>query len=245
MAIATLTKNQHARTNVIPKYITMTTGVDKELTSPCNTKKRSALLPASGAWMYAFPFHLADLVSCGKPPPVLNAQDWYQFTSIGTNVTYVCDPGYTLFGSTRRTCKANGKWDGVKPYCCTFWSKYFSQSIIFFLSLIILPIWHLDLDQKVAITTFGVYCALKVESFSGITSLEWEKKTQTFSPWSCQAKGQIILLLSPFSLRSPHAFYKRRNRLHGDLGRGPFICSAARLLAKQAPKLLIISTYLF
>lgn len=180
MAIATLTKNQHARTNVIPKYITMTTGVDKELTSPCNTKKRSALLPASGAWMYAFPFHLADLVSCGKPPPVLNAQDWYQFTSIGTNVTYVCDPGYTLFGSTRRTCKANGKWDGVKPYCCTFWSKYFSQSIIFFLSLIILPIWHLDLDQKVAIITFGVYCALKVESFSGITSLEWEKKNSNF-----------------------------------------------------------------
>ena len=70
--------------------------------------------------MYAFPFHLADLVSCGKPPPVLNAQDWYQFTSIGTNVTYVCNPGYTLFGPTRRTCKANGKWDGVKPYCCTF-----------------------------------------------------------------------------------------------------------------------------
>ena len=114
----------------------------------------------------------------------------------------MCNPGYTLFGSTRRTCKANGKWDGVKPYCCTFWSKYFSQSIIFFLSLIILPIWHLDLDQKVAIITFGVYCALKVESFSGITSLEWEKKTQTFSPWSCQAKGQIILLLSPFSLCS-------------------------------------------
>ena len=38
--------------------------------------------------MYAFPFHLADLVSCGKPPPVLNAQDWYHFTSIGTKVTY-------------------------------------------------------------------------------------------------------------------------------------------------------------
>ncbi|CAH3165489.1 unnamed protein product, partial [Porites evermanni] len=54
---------------------------------------------------------------CGKPPPVLNAQDWYQFTSIGTNVTYVCNPGYTLFGPTRRTCQANGKWDGVKPYC--------------------------------------------------------------------------------------------------------------------------------
>ena len=115
----------NTREQMIPKYITMTAGVDKELTSPCNTKKRSALLPASGAWMYAFPFHLADLVSCGKPPPVLNAQDWYQFTSIGTNVTYVCNPGYTLFGPTRRTCKANGKWDGVKPYCCTFWSKYF------------------------------------------------------------------------------------------------------------------------
>ena len=77
---------------------------------------------------------------------------------------------------------------------------------------------------------------------------EKKKNSQTCSPWSCQAKGQIILFLSPFSLcstASPHAFYKLRNRLHGDLGRGPFICSAARLLGKQAPKLLIVSTYLF
>ena len=96
--------------------------------------------------MYAFPFYLADLVSCGNPPPVPNAQDWYQFTSIGTNVTYVCNPGYTLFGPTRRTCQANGRWDGVKPYCCT------------------LQIWHLDLQQNVAIATFAVYCALKSEN---------------------------------------------------------------------------------
>ena len=178
--------------------------------------------------MYAFPFYLADLVSCGKPPPVPNAQDWYQFTSIGINVTYVCNPGYTLFGPTRRTCKANGRWDGVKPYCCTLWSKYlFPQSIIFFLSLIILPILR-----------------FKWESFSGIASRRVKKNSQTCSSWSCQAKGQIILFFSPFSLcstASPHAFYKLRNRLHGDLGRGPFICSAARLQAKQAPKLLIVS----
>ena len=58
------------------------------------------------------------------------------------------------------------------------------------------------------------------------------------------SKSQIILFLSPFSLcltASPHAFYKLRNRLHGNLGRGPFICSVARLQAKQAPKLLIVS----
>ena len=60
--------------------------------------------------MYAFPFHLADLVSCGKPPPVLNAQDWYQFTSIGTNVTYECNPGYTLFGPINAK-NLQGKWE--------------------------------------------------------------------------------------------------------------------------------------
>ena len=59
-----------------------------------------------------------DLALCGKPPPVQDAQDWYQFTSIGANVFYVCNPGYSLLGPARRTCQANGTWDGVKPYCC-------------------------------------------------------------------------------------------------------------------------------
>jgi hypothetical protein len=32
-------------------------------------------------------------------------------------VTFTCDPGFTLSGSSVRTCRGLGTWDGVEPKC--------------------------------------------------------------------------------------------------------------------------------
>ena len=42
--------------------------------------------------------------------------------SVGTVITYQCDPGYVLSGSTQRTCEIiqgspNGEWSGLLPSC--------------------------------------------------------------------------------------------------------------------------------
>ena len=41
---------------------------------------------------------------------------------VGSEVTYSCDPGYFLQGSTTRTCTGdglsiNGTWTGMEPTC--------------------------------------------------------------------------------------------------------------------------------
>ncbi|XP_067940829.1 protein lev-9-like isoform X2 [Watersipora subatra] len=35
----------------------------------------------------------------------------------GDSVTIVCDPGYRLSGSAKRTCMENGEWSGISPEC--------------------------------------------------------------------------------------------------------------------------------
>ena len=37
--------------------------------------------------------------------------------SSGTNATYTCDSGYSLIGSSFRTCRSYGYWSGSRPYC--------------------------------------------------------------------------------------------------------------------------------
>ncbi|KAL9989269.1 hypothetical protein ACROYT_G003802 [Oculina patagonica] len=56
-------------------------------------------------------------LSCGRPPGVRNAKPQYPSTNFGDTVTYICNKGYTLSGASQRTCRANGKWDGVGPNC--------------------------------------------------------------------------------------------------------------------------------
>ena len=55
-----------------------------------------------------------------------NAQAQYSSTNFGAIVTYICNPGYTLSGASTRTCRANGKWDGVGPNCSKLLFKLMS-----------------------------------------------------------------------------------------------------------------------
>lgn len=36
---------------------------------------------------------------------------------VGSVVRFSCEPGYTLRGSSERTCQANGSWSGTQPEC--------------------------------------------------------------------------------------------------------------------------------
>ena len=59
-------------------------------------------------------------LSCGRPPRVSNARPQYPATNFSSVVTYVCNEGHTLSGADKRTCRANGKWDGGGPNCCKY-----------------------------------------------------------------------------------------------------------------------------
>ena len=59
-------------------------------------------------------------LSCGRPPRVSNARPQYPATNFSSVVTYICNEGHTLSGAAKRTCRANGRWDGVAPNCCEY-----------------------------------------------------------------------------------------------------------------------------
>ena len=57
-------------------------------------------------------------MSCG---PLGDPSNGEVDTSAGTYfedvAVYSCDSGYKLNGSAKRTCQANGQWDGSEPTC--------------------------------------------------------------------------------------------------------------------------------
>ncbi|RMX37602.1 hypothetical protein pdam_00007909 [Pocillopora damicornis] len=75
-------------------------------------------------------------LSCGRPPRVSNARPQYPATNFSSVVTYICNEGHTLSGAAKKTCRANGRWDGVAPNClkmCSLptipFSKYIAKPV--------------------------------------------------------------------------------------------------------------------
>ena len=54
---------------------------------------------------------------CFKLPDVAHAQVSTHNTDVGTEVTFTCDTGFTIFGSSVVTCMANGRWSSPTPFC--------------------------------------------------------------------------------------------------------------------------------
>ena len=53
-------------------------------------------------------------------------------TTFGSTAIYTCDTGYTLSGSSSRTCRTNGLWTFFEPLCiskskefCLHWTRFF------------------------------------------------------------------------------------------------------------------------
>ena len=56
-------------------------------------------------------------VHCGIGEKIAHSDLVVKGTSYGDTMTYVCLPGYDLFGIADRTCTASGRWSGSKPKC--------------------------------------------------------------------------------------------------------------------------------
>ena len=65
--------------------------------------------------LYSLPANSA--VDCGDPGTPTNGQRSLSRTTLGYAVIYTCDVGYTLQGSSSRTCQSNGQWSGSVPQC--------------------------------------------------------------------------------------------------------------------------------
>ena len=63
-------------------------------------------------------FLLLTVVECGTLNATTNGQvNHTAGTTFGHTATYSCDTGYTLEGSSTRTCQTDGMWSGSEPTC--------------------------------------------------------------------------------------------------------------------------------
>ena len=68
-------------------------------------------------------FFFLLVLACGDlPNPRFGRVDLTGRT-IGSTATYSCQRGYTLVGTSTRTCQANRQWSGVAPVCESEWAK--------------------------------------------------------------------------------------------------------------------------
>ncbi|KAI4582045.1 hypothetical protein MJG53_009570 [Ovis ammon polii x Ovis aries] len=72
---------------------------------------------ANGTWSGTLPN--CTIISCGDPGIPANGLRYGDDYVVGQNVSYMCQPGYTMEfnGSRIRTCTTNGTWSGVMPTC--------------------------------------------------------------------------------------------------------------------------------
>lgn len=63
--------------------------------------------------------YLLAVISCGDPGVPANGMRYGDDYVVGQNVTYMCQPGYTMEANSSliRTCTSNGTWSGVIPTC--------------------------------------------------------------------------------------------------------------------------------
>lgn len=55
--------------------------------------------------------------SCGNPGTPTDGQKIGENYQYGDVVTFACNEGYNLVGSSSRTCKTDNNWDGTQPTC--------------------------------------------------------------------------------------------------------------------------------
>ena len=77
--------------------------------------------------VYTYQYHNNDIicsavVDCGLLPNITNGMLSYSAqgqdqTLLGVTVTYTCNTGYTVNGSSMRTCLTDSAWSGSDPTC--------------------------------------------------------------------------------------------------------------------------------
>ena len=56
-------------------------------------------------------------LSCGNPGRPEDGRRFGSNFTVGANVSYSCNGGYTLVGSAIRTCQSDGLWSGELVIC--------------------------------------------------------------------------------------------------------------------------------
>ena len=67
-------------------------------------------------------------VDCGPLPDIPQGRVEFSTTTFNSRANYVCNPGYSIVGTSVRTCLAVGVWSGREP-TCTRKHTYHSTSI--------------------------------------------------------------------------------------------------------------------
>lgn len=76
-------------------------------------------------------FHFSfEAVDCGKLSTPLNGSLSGEETTYPNHVKINCDEGFILRGSHKRTCQADGKWDGNKTSCQGNWLPLSNQPLL-------------------------------------------------------------------------------------------------------------------
>ena len=71
---------------------------------------------ADGEWSGTQPS--CTIKDCGNPgTPAYGAKHGPTTYTVGNQLVFTCDTGYTLTGDSPRTCGADGQWSGVQPSC--------------------------------------------------------------------------------------------------------------------------------
>ena len=68
-----------------------------------------------GNWSERAP--ICRIIRCGPLNNPSNGQVSVRDNTVGGVATYTCNTGYSLFGSTTRTCRNDGTWSGDEPVC--------------------------------------------------------------------------------------------------------------------------------
>ena len=56
-------------------------------------------------------------INCGSPSEPDNGAVTFTSTTFQSQATFTCDSGYSLEGSSSRTCQSDGTWSGQAPVC--------------------------------------------------------------------------------------------------------------------------------
>ena len=66
-------------------------------------------------------------LNCPSVSTPMNGSVSYISRRVGHIARYTCSTGYTLEGSSSRTCLAGGYWSGQQPYC---WGKHLIYTVL-------------------------------------------------------------------------------------------------------------------